>query len=232
MKTNLLEISKAYREYLQKQEPARSEPCPDIELLMECCLAGGSKRKRARVIEHAANCANCSQTLKKILELSQRIDAFAEEARPYVKNLKRQRLFDRIVAWSWISKRVPAAITAALIGVVILGLLALKTTTHFSTRDVSTNLLINLVSPVNTVLTMEDIQFKWERIARTKHYIVELFDKSLGLIWRSDPILDNTATYSGGDQKLGPGKNFYWMVTAVMEDDRKIRSKLAEFSIK
>jgi len=63
--------------------------------------------------------------------------------------------------------------------------------------------------------------------------LVEVFDDSLALLWRS-PSLDADQT-SPPDEllgKLGQGRSFFWMVTAVFADGKKVASRLQEFRLK
>jgi hypothetical protein len=92
---------------------------------------------------------------------------------------------------------------------------------------------ILLVSPVAGSLSREGLEFRWQSLAGADHYTVELFDKSLKLVWRSGQVSGNEVRPADGVGKgLTAGETYYWMVTAVTVDHSEIKSRLAEFSVK
>lgn len=91
---------------------------------------------------------------------------------------------------------------------------------------------IQLVSPVSQGLPSADLKFVWQGIPKAKYYVVEAFDTSLELVWRSEPVrLTEFHPPQALREKLNPGKTYYWIVTAVLEDGRKITSRQKEFRI-
>jgi len=230
MKTDFLEISKAYRDYLQNRDPGTCEPCPDIELIITSFLTGVPKKDKARIVSHAASCVKCSQLLKKFLAYSSEIDRFVEREQAIYEKMYRE-ISEKRSLWARLPKNRPVFITAMLLCIAIITIIIIRPNVPLSTRDVVANTQINQVSPVNGNILIDKIQFRWEKVAVAKYYIIEIFDVSLNLIWRSDPIIGNSVDFSSGNQKLAQGGIYYWMVTAVMEDDTKSKSKLKEFSI-
>jgi hypothetical protein len=231
MKTDFLELSKAYQDYLQQKDPNTREPCPDIELIMASVLAEVTKRDKARIVSHAANCAKCAQVLKRLLAFSSEIDSSFESEKALCEKKNSRAGAENKALWTWLPKRRPVYVMAGLLCMAIIAFFVIRPMVPSNTRDVASKGQITLVSPVNTSLPLDKIQFRWEKIARARYYIVEVFDVSLKLVWRSDPIFENSADFMPGIQPLAPRGTFYWMVTALMEDDTLSKSKLKEFSI-
>ena len=70
-------------------------------------------------------------------------------------------------------------------------------------------------------------------MAGVGQYTVELFDKSLRLVWRSGPVSGNELRPADGVGKdLNAGETYFWMVTAVTGDHAELKSRLGEFSVK
>ncbi|MCX6576731.1 MAG: hypothetical protein NTV82_10100 [Candidatus Aminicenantes bacterium] len=66
-----------------------------------------------------------------------------------------------------------------------------------------------------------------------KYYIIETFDASLDLIWRSESLTGNELSPSREvSQKFRPNEKYFWVVTAVLEGGNKTKSRMKDFSIK
>lgn len=232
MKTNLVEISKIYQDYLKIDKTKSNEICPEIERIMECVLMVVSKKEKDEILKHSANCASCSQALKEILAISEEIDRFAEKAQTYDEQPRSPSVIEKQTLWSKISGRKAVAVLTAFLGITIITFAVFQFTGRSSKRGVTANIQIILCSPVKTSMMREKGLFKWEGLIRADYYVLELFDKSFNLMWRSGHLRENSAGLTAEvSRQLIPGETYYWMVRAVMEDSTERKSNLAEFSI-
>jgi hypothetical protein len=233
MKTNLAEASKAYQEHLRDQPRVPGRSCPTLERIVNCAMTRLSRKERAEIIGHAANCAICAAALKNVLELSGEMDRFAAELAAFSENRQDNTSHGkRAVYRAWLTRK-PAV--AVLIGIFAIAVLALSVSrlidTYGTRRGPGTRVI--LISPVKPSLSGNGLQFQWESLTGADHYIVELFDKSLNLVWRSNPVHGVEVRPAGGvDKNIHPGEAYYWTVTAVTSNHTIIKSRLAEFSVK
>jgi hypothetical protein len=232
MKTNIAEVSRAYRDYLRSEKPASGEACPTIERLAQCILADVPGKERAEIVEHAANCAACAATLKDLLAVSAETDRVATEiihsaGRGETGGSRGAKTF-----WGRLTERPAVAVMAGIFILAIITFSAIRLLDRSNTRG-GPEARILLVSPVAGSLSRDGIEFRWESLAGADHYTVELFDKSLKLVWRSGPVSGNEVRPADGVGKdMSAGETYYWIVTAVTGDHSEIKSRLAEFSVK
>jgi hypothetical protein len=101
-----------------------------------------------------------------------------------------------------------------------------------SDRQRGTAPAFDLVSPVNKAFSVGELKFTWKGPA-AKYHVVEVFDASLGLLWRSAGVVGNeVAAPEELTRKLKPEETYFWMVTAVLGDEARVKSKLGEFKTK
>jgi hypothetical protein len=124
------------------------------------------------------------------------------------------------------------AVSLFIISSVILSLLLIFRPEKGDSRRGSAP-LVELISPVGTSVPIAQLKFIWKNIPNANAYVVEVFDASLDLLWRSDPLFLNEA-YPQGELtgKLRPKETYYWLVTGVMPDGNKTKSALREFRIR
>jgi ABC-type sugar transport system permease subunit len=233
MKTSFAQISKAYQDYLSDEKPGANTACPELERLVQCTMLEGYKKERAEVIAHAVNCADCAQGLKCMLDISEEIDKLAERADAFRKHRHNHESREKKAIWSRVSRNTVAAILTVLLGITVIAFSILKLTDHSKIRG-RLNTQILLFSPVaKASLPIDEIRFRWETLPNAKYFTVELFDKSLELVWRSGPLGENKASLpAAAGREIIQGETYYWRVTAVLDDDMERKSRLAEFSIK
>ena len=123
---------------------------------------------------------------------------------------------------------------AILMGIFVIAMLIVlipRLSDRSGTRG-GTEARIALVSPVDTRLPKDKLEFKWHALAGTDYYTIEIFDRSLRLVWRSGR-LEGTEAYLPAEvsRRVEPGETYYWTVTAATEGGREIKSRLAEFSV-
>jgi len=232
MKTDLLDLKDAYRNFLEGNKPASRELCPSPEDLVLLVRSRMPRRDRSKIMNHTAKCSYCLQEVKTILDVTNKENKFIlamndvlnsavhekpAQARPLAKRL----------SWNYVS---------VISAVVLLAAVATYSVLHFSSRSDfrrGPTANIQLVSPIDKAVSSGELRFIWEAVPKAKYYIIETFDATLDLIWRSESLTTNEFQSSPDIlQKFRPNEKYFWRVTAVLEGGNKIKSRMSEFSIR
>lgn len=234
MKTDSAEVSRVYRDYLRGERPAGGEACPKIERLAQCVLADVPGKERAEIVAHAANCAACAAALKDLLAVSAETDRVAAEIIHSAGRAEAGESRGAKTFWGRLTRNPAVAVMAGLFVIAVITFSVFRLQDRSGTRGGGgPEAGIRLVSPVGGSLSGDGLEFRWESLAGADHYTVELFDKSLQLVWRSGPVSGTEIRLANGVGKdLNSGETYYWIVAAVAGDRTEIRSRLAEFSVK
>lgn len=230
MKTDLAHLSRVYQEYAKGG--AEGGPCVDPERLARCVLGDMSRRERDEIVGHAADCSACAAALKRLLALSAEADRAAAGLEANSGRRKAERARARAPFWKRPAFVPAAAVSAVLLLFAASILLVPGFMGRSGTRGAATAGVI-LVSPVEEKVPVRDgVAFKWEGLAGATSYTIEVFDRSMSLLWRSGL----TAGTEVGlpveiALKMASGETYYWRVAALTGDRRESRSKLAEFSV-
>jgi hypothetical protein len=232
MKTNTAEVSRIYKDYLRGAKLDVERACPTMERLTQCVLADVPAKERAEIVGHAANCAVCAAALKDLLNISAETDRVAAEIKRSAGRERTGKSRGATALWGWITGRPAVAVIAGIFVLVVLTFSVIRVLDQSGTRG-GPGVRVLLVSPNSGSFSRDGLEFRWQSLAGAAHYRVELFDKSLKLIWRSGPVSENELRPADVVGKaLNPGETYYWMVTAVRDDHSEIKSRLAEFSVK
>ena len=231
MKTNLAELSQIYKNYLEDNKPSSRDSCPPPEKLVLLLRSKRTGRDQKKLLDHATKCAYCQREIKGLLDITKAEDTFILEmselrnsaglaARPQDRPLARR--------WSWNAVSLISAIA-------IVTAIAAFSVFHFSSRSDyrrGPTASARLISPVDKAVASGELRFIWEGVPRAKYYILETFDTTLDLIWRSEFIATTEFQLSQEViQKFRPNEKYIWMVTAVFEGGNKTKSGMGKFSI-
>jgi hypothetical protein len=230
MKTDLAHLSRVYQEYTKGG--AEGEPCVDPERLARCVLGDMSRRERDEIVGHAADCSACAAALKRLLALSAEADRAAAGLEAHSGRRKAERTRARAAFWKRPVFVPAAAISAGLLLFAASILLVPGFMARSGTRGAAKGGVV-LVSPVEArVSAGGGVVFKWEGPAGAASYTLEVFDRSMSLLWRSGRLAGTEAGLPVETvRKMVPGETYFWRVAVLTEAGRETRSKLAEFSV-
>jgi hypothetical protein len=232
MKTNLAEVSRAYLEYLRGEKPTVGRACPTMERLAQCVLADVPGKERAEIVGHAANCGACAAALKDLLDIQAETDRVAAAIKRSAGRGQAGESGGTKAFCGRLAGRPAVTVMAGIFVLAVISFSVFRLLDRSGTRG-GPEAGVLLVSPVAGSLSRDGLEFRWESLAGTDHYTVELFDKSFKLVWRSGPVTGNELRPADGVGKgLTAGETYYWMVTAVTGDHSELKSRLAEFSVK
>ena len=171
-----------------RARPLRDD-CPSPEQLALCARSALSKKEKNAITGHLMTCRDCAAEVKTILAV------FAEEGRlirdlqdsvpaPGKKHPQATGFPRWYPAWK-IASAVSAVVLLAALGIVLLPRLAPR-----ADRQRGAGPALALVSPVNDALSLSELKFTWKGPA-AKYHVVEVFDASLRLLWRSARVAAN-----------------------------------------
>ena len=218
-----------YREYLKETAPSSREICPGPEAILRSLRSPHYSKRKAKILNHVSHCFHCAEefdyilnTLREEKELNQGIGktAFGTSANNSQSSNSRKFL-----------KLVPA-VAVLFVVFISIGYFALRYIQDRELRAFRTSPL-KLEDPVNRSIVANNFVFKWAKITKVNYYIIEVFDESLLPIWKSEDLY---STQKKPPQelvkKLDINKSYFWMVTAIFPDGKRLESRLEEFSIK
>lgn len=223
MKTDLSELSKAYRDSLRKRTAERGASCPEPGRLADCALGKARRRERAEILAHAADCAACAEALKKLLALSEVADEaaakLASRPAPAKKPFRLRPAFK------------PAAVAAAaLLVITALAVWLPRFANRPTVRGGGTHIV--LLSPLKKAPAGNVLVFKWRGVTGADGYAVEIFDKSFRSLWKSGRLTgDEVRLPDDVRGRLAAGETYYWTVRTTSAGGTEIKSSLAEFSL-
>jgi hypothetical protein len=232
MKTDLAELSRVYQEHLQGRARDPAASCPGLERLAESVMGKVSKKERAAIVGHAANCAACAAALKSLLQVSRETDRVAAGLEAYAGHHRTE--------WRW-SERAhgvrpflkPAVAAAAGVLLITVLILTIPGLLERSGTRGSTGAEIALLSPGGAVSIGDGLEFRWQRTSGAEFYTVEIFDRSFQPLWRSGRLAGTEVRLPAeAVGLLKRGESYYWTVTAAAGNETEIKSRLAEFSVR
>ncbi len=235
MKIDHFDLKSLYRDCVSEVSSPSRENCPSPEIMLKHFRSDISRRERAEVIDHAARCGYCHQEIKFILkalddekELNEGIaKALDSGEKEYGDKTRVRRM---LVSRPFLKYGFAFMATVLAVSMIFVYILK-RPEKAFVERG--TEARINLVEPVNKAIVLEELVFKWEKISNSDHYLIEVFDKELRFLWRSEKA-QASELFAPLELKklLKKGQRYFWMVTAVLQSGYKIESRLEEFVIK
>ena len=214
-----------------RRRPTRDD-CPSPETLVLCARSVLPKREKTQITDHIATCYDCTQEVKSLLVIFNEENKLISD----IKDFKTAQINKKPRAFGLPAWRPAWNIVSAAFLVILLAAMAVISISRFSPRAAQQRGAvpsIDLVSPVDKAYASSDLKFIWKGRPDSKYYVVEVFDASLNLLWRSPSVFGNEVMAPEElAHKLKPEETYLWMVTAVLENEAMIRSKLREFETK
>jgi hypothetical protein len=232
MKTDLLGLKGAYRDFLEGNKPESRESCPSPEDLLLLVRSRISRRRKTKIMDHTAKCAYCLREVKTLLDVTDKENKFILAMNDALNSAAheqpaRTRPFAGRLSWSYVSVVSIVILLAGIAAYSIFRSSSKPDSLRGSAAD------IHLISPANKVVPGAELRFVWESLPNAKYYVIEAFDASLDLVWRSEAMTANAFNPPGDVlQKFRPDEAYFWTVTAILEGGNKIKSNMNKFLIK
>lgn len=237
MKINEVDLKALFRSSIQGKTPQSRSGCPSIETISRLFLETASESEKAKSVDHISACSLCHEEFELFLNISREESKLFEGLKECLQPKRRfagriRDLFSKSrfrLPWKYVSVPLLAALSLMIV------FFAVRSFIIKGEPEERGRLLgpIRLISPEHNILDHAPLVFKWEELKPADYVIVEIFDESLLLIWKSQKIHDHLFELPPDVQeKIKKDKPYFWMLTAVMPDGSKIESSLKEFVIR
>lgn len=237
MKINEADLKALYKSSIQKKAPLSRSNCPSIETISHLFLETAPESEKARVVDHITICSLCHEEFDLFLNISRDESRLFEDLKKYLPPKKRfldqlRDLFSRNGSrflWKYVSVPLLTALFLTATYFVARFYIA-KKEPEARGRPAGP---IRLISPLYETSFDAPLVFKWDEFKPAEYVLIEIFDETLLLIWRSQKIRDNFFELPiDAREKIQKAKRYFWMVTAFLPDGSKIESSLQEFVIR
>jgi hypothetical protein len=248
MKIKFEDLKLIYQDHIRSQVPASRSDCPSLKSIYNSLKGKRSRRYRSKLIDHISHCCFCLDdfeivrsiilqenitltNLYHIVSISQ-IGNHRLNEKKYIYKIEKHKLifnFRHVTTFSL------AILVAAFI---IFGLLTNRRfikETFFpdQNRSASQNEII-LLYPINDVeYSISNFQFRWKSVPKSNYYIIDIFDESLLPVWKSSPVFEPFFKFhSPLPEFIKLKKKYFWMVTAIISNNKKLESEIGFFYLK
>jgi hypothetical protein len=226
MKTNNRDLKLAYKSIIQNRRGESRKNCPSAEEMWTLLGKRRSRRQKAGLIDHITDCSACHEEFQAFLEMGRAEKRLIENVRETYRSPVKSTRF----SWNW---RLASALLAL---VVVVGLALFATSwlgvwKHSDERGRHSGQL-RLLAPATRRAIRAPLRFEWETVPNAQHYIIEVFDSSLRPVWKSPPVTQNSCEIPAPAELTLPRKaNYFWMLTAFLQDGTKAESSLEQFEL-
>ena len=231
MKIKQSYLKEVIADFLHNKRAESGESCPSNEDLVSWARSKLPKREKKRITDHIVNCFHCVQKVQELLERIRKEDGIIYEIKKcidanYPEPSQETLVPPRRLSWRIVSS---ASVLVFLGAITTLSIFIFSSKSDFR-RGVSSDII--LVSPINKSCHSNELKFVWKSQPYVKYCFVEVFDSTLGFVWRSNPVSQPVVTPPVDLlQKLIPEETYFWMVTSVLEGENKVKSRLIKFKI-
>ena len=231
---NSSELERTLEEFFIDNPFPSKAKCPSPRTLLKLLRSELSEKKQKKVSAHISCCRSCVREIKFIHSML-RAEQTADQDLTLI--LKKR---DRILVRTKKPLRFPhfkPAWSFRTIWIVTLCVVLAASYFLFNLRkpaiERETTVSLALIHPTEKHVNKSELIFKWEAVPESEYSILEIFDDSLNLVWRSDRILLNRLEPEEALIKiLRPEDTYLWMVTSFLTSGLKVESKLAKFTLK
>ncbi len=223
----------------------KPEGCPSKDEIIRFFEGTAAEGDGGRLPDHARSCPECRAVFEAIREIrSQSREILSgldgldlrsgetrrrlrEEARREIHRLRRNRRPKGRKAFRWLGVPAIGAAVALLAIFVIAPNLGTRRTTALERNG--SPLEIGLLRPRGTV-PASALTFEWTRQPEARSYRLEIYDRALEQVYRSDP-LDGNAFSLPEDAAALIRRNevYFWKIVVDDKDSQTIQSEFAKF---
>jgi len=246
MKISNKDLQRLYKEYVLVSFPSPRKYCPSFKKIANSFNSKSSEKQKTKILNHITTCHYCCQEFKFILQIlrnEKKINKNADTLRLSKKEIaslekraavilydlkKREKSFFPILSWKYGSLLL-AAIAISIILIIFIKTDLFRFMESHKQRG-ETISQIKLILPIRERYSKNSLFFKWSEFIGSDYYIIELFDETLALLWKSDKIYNNYyVPHKELTENLTENRTYFWIVKAYLINGEKVESPLAEF---
>jgi hypothetical protein len=242
MKIKNKDLMKLYKAHIMENVPHSRKNCPPSKEIIRFFRSRTSEKQRSKIINHITKCSSCAQEFEFMLQTQREEEKLIDEIGRFLQTeenialikkrvdkkinhgSEERKLFFPRLSWKY-------ALVLSGVAIIISTLLVFQNLRKREYRGPDLN-RVHLIKPINGKYSKALLVFKWNELKDSEYYIIELFDETLYLIWKSNKISKSQTILPAEVAKsLNINKAYFWMVTAFMPDGKKIESEIEEFSL-
>ncbi|MBD3413057.1 MAG: hypothetical protein GF421_01330 [Candidatus Aminicenantes bacterium] len=195
------------------------EECRHEDLIDDYLFNRLNHEKKQEFEEHLFNCPHCFEQVQQKTEL---ISVIKDHADSIFKDMRitektKNPVQQKIIGFLSPKPLISAAVTAALVLIVVFGILphkANKTQEFILNNDTVRGSSITLISKA------VPSEFRWEAIGKDVEYKVSVYNDEL--IWEKSTTKNSISLPDEIKSRMTPGKSYFWQVKAFSPQGRLI----------
>ncbi len=251
MKIDTRGLRESFRAGIAKGIPDSRRACPRPSDIAGLFDPRTSPRKKAKLMDHVVRCGACAEEFESWLALHREEEALIKDlcawasrhrdagqgsqikdgrAEYAARRARNPRSF-----FEYIVRRPALAGGAAILAMVLaLGLwLVLRPSRPPEYRASPPSSILLKQPPPGGIVDQASPLFSWTPLANVDYYILEIFDDSLAPVWKS-PETERTQLRLAFEvqERLRPGPTYYWLVTAILRNAKRVESEIGSFRMK
>lgn len=238
MKINTEDLIKIYQSYILSRIPLSTQACPASEEISSIFFSAGHGEKNEKLLDHITNCSLCFQEFHAYLQMAREekkllgeiemlfrkgtseVPGPADYSSNYWEKIRKFAL-----SWKFALATALCLSFATLVLIFTIRQPLDKIPGGRSSRPGH----IELLEPRSGQGLSIPMTFKWTEIEGRDHFVLEIFDESLALVWKSPKIYENVLMLPQEvENGMKAGRTYFWMVTAYFPNGMKLESPLEE----
>jgi len=199
-----------------------------------------SKKQREKVLNHLSSCTKCYDEFAEVYEIinnSAQQDSslsfrenYIRKAENFVGNVPQAKSHFAYGKKSQV-KRLALAFTIAAFAISIILFQTKAGSKSVKYRSANNVTTLHLLTPEDlSVTNSNQLNFSWSSIRGTKYYILKIYDTIGNTVFEKS--ITNIHIQLTKETKLLAGKKYLWQVSALLNNGKKIGSKLYAFTFK
>lgn len=251
MKIDTRDLRESYRAGIAGKTPDSRRACPSLSDIADLFDSKTSSRKKAKLMDHVVRCGACAEEFESWLALHREKETLIQDLCAWASRHegagRESGIKDRRADYEKRTGRNPRALlehifrrpvlaggVAILAMAMMLGLWLVLRSPRPPEYRASPPTGISLKQPppggiVDPAVTV----FSWSPLTSVDYYILEIFDDSLAPVWKSP---ETGQTRLRLPPKVGrylrPGPSYYWLVTAILRNAKRVESEIGSFRVK
>lgn len=229
MKTDFAKLSETYKYSLSKKAKTSAESCPSAEDIVRWLRSEISKKERKEMIKHTTNCPECLRIARSFLSINKLEDQFLKDVKSAWRSDEQSVARKPMFRWKSVYSKWAVGLGFGIVLLIVIYCFALRNAPGLSQRGEREE-RIQISMPSGAKISRDEINIVWTQNPDVAQYVVEIYDKSFGLKWRSDSLkLTEVRPPADIVRSLKANESYFVMVRATKSDGKEVSSKLKEF---
>jgi hypothetical protein len=232
-----------YQGWEESKKPSSGKGCPSPRKMIRLLRSRSSEREATKLVDHISHCSSCAGEFRFLREALRHEEKLIDDLGRWLSSTNsaevqggaRQRSLKPGIDRRPFFLRFSQSTAFLLIGFVFVGLLVAGLWIFRAPEKyrAGTGSAVELLYPVDKEISTSGLVFRWKKTRNLEYCVLELYDKALSPVWKSERISDNFAVLPRAvAEKLEINGSYFWMITARGTGGEDNTSRLEEFTIK